>query len=90
MNLYLFFLYYLFYQKIKTSMPGKWNESTEKSENNENIKFKVNKNMKLIIFFLIIICTLFCFRYPQILNSFKFGVLSNSDLIQWQKNIIFL
>lgn len=78
-----------FLSKNKNINAGKWNESTEKPENNENIKFKVNKNMKLIIFFLIIICTLFCFRYPQILNSFKFGVLSNSDLIQWQKKYNF-
>ena len=78
-----------FLPKNKNINAGKWNESTEKSENNENIKFKVNKNMKLIILFLIIICTLFCVRYPQILNSFKFGVLSNSELIQWQKKYNF-
>ena len=31
-----------------------------------------------------LICFVFCILYPQILNSFKIGILSNSKLIQWQ------
>ena len=55
-TLFFIFVFFIlsFLSKNKNINAGKWNESTEKSENNENIKFKVNKNMKLIIFFLIV------------------------------------
>lgn len=61
---------------------------TLKNINNDNVGVKESntftKSFKTIIFLLVIICGAFCIVYPQILNSFKFGILSNSELIQWQ------
>lgn len=90
----LFMIYeFVFVFLILTFLPKKndnnnvdeCHERIESTENEENINFKVDKNLKLIILLLVIICIFFCFKYPQILNSFKFGISSNSELIQWQK-----
>lgn len=58
--------------------------SLEQKNKNLNEEFNITKSLKYILIILMLICFVFCILYPQILNSFKIGILSNSKLIQWQ------